>query len=123
MLLQVVLNVACSEAVSWYEGEDTCRVLTSTSGGTCGCRKWVLTPDAQLITALGGTEDVDPDEHIRAFKHTHTGENPAIALLVLYQEAPLMTIGWGGCGGGGGLSLHGRGVSFICNTFEKGIEA
>ena len=37
------------------------------------CRKWVLTPDAQLITALGGTADVDPDEHIRAFKHTHTG--------------------------------------------------
>lgn len=36
-------------------------------------RKWVLTPDAQLITALGGTADVDPDEHIRAFKHTHTG--------------------------------------------------
>ena len=36
-------------------------------------RKWVLTPDAQLITALGGSADVDPDEHIRAFKHTHTG--------------------------------------------------
>ena len=39
------------------------------------CRKWVLTPDAQLITALGGTADVDPDEHIRAFKHTHTGQS------------------------------------------------
>ena len=34
----------------------------------------MLTPDAQLITALGGTADVDPDEHIRAFKHTHTGQ-------------------------------------------------
>ncbi len=51
----------------------------------------MLTPDAQLITALGGTEDVDPDEHIRAFKHTHTGENPASTLLALHQETPLMT--------------------------------
>lgn len=36
----------------------------------------MLTPDAQLIAALGGTSEVDPDEHIRAFKHTHTGNLP-----------------------------------------------
>ena len=42
-----------------------------------------MTPDAQLITALGGTTEVDPDEYIRAFKHTHTGAPlPFIASLV-----------------------------------------
>ncbi|KAL0017809.1 hypothetical protein WJX77_008582 [Trebouxia sp. C0004] len=59
-------------------------------------RKWVLTPDAQLITALGGTEDVDPDEHIRAFKHTHTGLRknwdvpesfPNTAVIKAYKDA------------------------------------
>jgi len=62
----------------------------------------VLTPDAQLITALGGTEDVDPDAHVRAFKHTHTGESPATALLVLHQEAPLVA------GGGMEGSCHSK---------------
>ncbi len=56
----------------------------------------MLTPDAQLITALGGTEDVDPDEHIRAFKHTHTGEHSATALLAVHHEAPLMARRGGG---------------------------
>ncbi|KAL0021716.1 hypothetical protein WJX79_006455 [Trebouxia sp. C0005] len=59
-------------------------------------RKWVLTPDAQLITALGGTEDVDPDQHIRAFKHTHTGLRknwdvpetfPNTAVIKAYKDA------------------------------------
>ncbi len=62
----------------------------------------MLTPDAQLITALGGTEDVDPDAHVRAFKHTHTGESPATALLVLHQEAPLVA------GGGMEGSCHSK---------------
>ncbi len=74
----------------------------------------MLTPDAQLITALGGTEDVDPDEHIRAFKHTHTGEHSATALLAVHHEAPLMARQ----GGGFEMSLQGRRVTLILLLFE-----
>lgn len=50
----------------------------------------MLTPDAQLITALGGTTEVDPDAHIRAFKHTHTG-TPLPCNTVPSDSSVLMT--------------------------------
>ncbi|KAL3160296.1 hypothetical protein ABBQ38_009688 [Trebouxia sp. C0009 RCD-2024] len=59
-------------------------------------RKWALTPDAQLITALGGAADVDLDQHIRAFKHTHAGLRknwdvpetfPNTAVIKAYRDA------------------------------------
>ena len=77
----------------------------------------MLTPDAQLITALGGTEDVDPDEHIRGFKHTHTGES----LLVLQQATPCLARGKeGGRGGCHSKAEESLCFDFICNTCEKG---
>ena len=67
----------------------------------------MLTPDAQLITALGGTEDVDPDDHIRAFKHTHTGENSSTTLFGLAPGSTSHDREGGGWGGES-LSLQGR---------------
>ncbi len=74
----------------------------------------MLTPDAQLITALGGTEDVDPDAHIRAFKHTHTGK----ACHCSFGLAAKGTSHGRWEGTGRVFSLQGRRVTSIFALFE-----